>query len=145
MVCAQAWPAEHLAHVSMQVPWIDLPYTVAAAKGGDMLIQLDCGGQLVAHSAFLAHASSILAEAIALAPKPADGNKLHVPVQCVGYTEASLLLQVVARAAVTAGTAGRQLTASRCAADGVHAQARDVEPASERRHAETAVCRGPSS
>ena len=78
--------------MNMQVPWSDLPPEFASK--GDMFIELDCGSKLTTHSAFMAHASSVLAEAIDLAPQPASGNELRVPVKCVSKAEATLLLQV---------------------------------------------------
>lgn len=83
-----------------QVSLRDLPPPYASH--GDVLITLDCGSQLTAHSAFLAHASSILAEAIALAPQPAAGQKLHLPLESVSLAQATLLLQVGARPAAHA-------------------------------------------
>lgn len=76
----------------MQVPRSDLAPEFALQ--GDVSLQLDCGSQLTAHSAFLVYASTVLADLFALAQKPGDSDKLRVRLQCVSKAQAVLLLQV---------------------------------------------------
>ena len=78
--------------MSVQVSSRDLPPPFAAS--GNMVIVLDCGTELTAHTAFMVHASSILAEAIALAAEPPAGQQLRLRVKCVSIVQATLLLQV---------------------------------------------------
>ena len=109
------------ADTSMQVSWVDL--APAFASKTNLLLELDCGTQLPAHSAFLAHASSVLAEAIDLAAKPADGDTLRLPVACVSHEQAALLLQVSALPPCRPVQKECQLTASGCSAGGLQPQA----------------------
>lgn len=77
----------------MQASADNMPAAFAAASG-DVVLKLDCGGQMLAHSAFLLYTSSVLAEAISLADQPAEGNKQAIPVHCVSSQQLTLLLQV---------------------------------------------------
>ena len=63
---------------------------------GDLILELDGGQKFQAHSLFLVHHSSVLAEATALAKSSSSAETcpLRVKVPCVSARQACLLLQV---------------------------------------------------
>ena len=64
------------------------------ASNGDVSLRLDSGIQLTAHSTLLGFASTVLREAIRIAPKPADGEQMVISVPSVSQLQATLLVQV---------------------------------------------------